>query len=531
MKRLTCLLLLIVVIPLGAAQGGRRVPPSSKPAATAKVSRPANSGAISANDQDFNEAQNLIRAGKYAEASQKLFALSYSPRYRDKRMQIKYVLGLALQQLKLNQVAAFQYIGVVKEGNNKFIKQSLERLSLAADSLGDDTLLNYAISRVNVDEFPRVHRDMLYFRIGEYLMRNKQFEQAARSFEKVSSSSNLYAGARYQQGLSLAELNQLDRSVAAFDEIIQYRSGASVTDKVRLAALMGKARALYQRKSWDQAIETYREIPRDSEFWHDTVFESSWAMLRSGRFRSSLSNFQTLHSAFYEEFYLPESLLLRAIVYLYICKYDEMDKVLTLFNSIYKPVYDQINKTLEMTEDPNRYFNMINEMMKAAKRGDSSNMSTAIPYIVAQKITREADFQGSFQYIRKLLEERNRIQKLPGGWSSSAVGQYAMKVLNTRINKAKEKAGKIVRNHLLVIREELVDQIEQEGFARYEMINGRKESLKKRIAGKDLPAAQVDESNKRDYYIQNGYEYWPFSGEYWLDELGNYHYVGTQSCN
>ncbi|NJL24570.1 MAG: hypothetical protein HC902_04965 [Calothrix sp. SM1_5_4] len=117
------------------------------------------------------------------------------------------------------------------------------------------------------------------------------------------------------------------------------------------------------------------------------------------------------------------------------------------------------------------------------------------------------------------------------GWNTSPVGQYANKVLSTRVVKAKERAGKIVRNHLLLIREELIDQIEQEGFARYEMINGRKESLKKRIAGKELTDQQVDEDNKRDYYIQNGYEYWPFRGEYWLDELGNYHYVGTQSCN
>ena len=55
--------------------------------------------------------------------------------------------------------------------------------------------------------------------------------------------------------------------------------------------------------------------------------------------------------------------------------------------------------------------------------------------------------------------------------------------------------------------------------------------MKKKISEKDLPAEQIDEKSDRDYYIQNGFEYWPFRGEYWLDELGNYHYVGTQACN
>ncbi len=519
MKRLVLFLAFVSLVPAGA---------QTRKTTKSKISRPTFTGT----DRDLSDALMLAKAGRYAEASQRLFQLSYSPRFRDKRMQIKYILGMTLHQLKLNQVSAFQFIGVVKEGNNKYIKQSLEKLSLAADSLGDDTLLNYAISRVNVDEFPRVHRDMLHFRIGEFQMRNKQYEEAARSFGRVSRGHALYNSAKYQEALAYAESNQVERALSTFEQLIQSRASAPVTDKTKVAAMMGKARVLYQKKAWDPAIEIYRDIPRDTEAWHDTIFESSWAMLRSGRFRSALSNFHTLHSAFYEDHYQPESLLLRSIVYLYICKYDEMDKVLNLFSQIYKPVYKQIDSTLQAVDKPEKYFNMMNEMMKANKKGvDPSRMSTPIPYIVAQKITREGDFQNTFQYIRRLLEERKRINSIGGGWGSSAVGNYAKKVLATRLVKAKQKAGKIVRNHLLTIKEELVDLIEQEGFARYEMINGRKETLKKKIAGKDLPDQQIDEANQRDFYIQNGYEYWPFRGEYWLDELGNYHYVGTQSCN
>lgn len=482
-------------------------------------------------DKDLTEALALAKAGRYVEASQKLFQLSYSPRFRDRRMQIKYILGMTLHQMKLNQVAAFQFIGVVKEGNNKYIKQSLEKLSLAADSLGDDTLLNYAISRVDVDEFPRAHRDMLHYRIGEFQERNKQYDQAARSFGRVAVNSPLYGSAKYHEGLALAESGQLDRSLAAFEGLVESRARAEVNDKSRVAGMMGKARILYQKKDWDQAIEAYRQIPRDSEFWHDTLFESSWAMLRSGRFRSALSNFHSLHSAFYEETYLPESLLLRAIVYLYICKYDEMDKVLDLFARIYKPVYKNVDKTLASVNDDNRYFNMMNEMMRLAKKPDASDAGGPLPYLVAQKISREADFQAAFQYIRKLLEEKKRIEGLPAAWRNGPIGQYSKKVLNTRLTKAKSKAGKIVRQHMFALKEDLIDLLEQEGFIRYEMINGRKESLKKRIAGKELPAQEIDSDNQRDFYIQNGFEYWPYRGEYWLDELGNYHYVGKQSCN
>lgn len=527
MKRLA-LVIVSVSTAVAFAQDEQRNRRPKMPAARASTI----SSSVSSGDRDLSEALSLAKSGRYVEASQKLFQLSYSPRFRDKRMQIKYILGMTLQQMKMNQVAAFQYIGVIKEGENKYIKQSLEKLSLAADTLGDDTLLNYAISRVNVDEFPRAHRDMLHYRIGEYQARNKQFVEAARSFSRVGQGHGLFSTAKYQEGLAYAEANQLDRALSAFEELMQARSSAGPTDKARVYGLMGKARVQYQQKKWDEAIETYRDVPRDSEPWHDTLFESSWAMLRSGRFRSALSNFHSLHSAFYEDFYLPESLLLRGIVYLYICKYDEMDKVLGLFSRIYKPVYKQIDKTLDSVNKYERYFTIMNDIMKLnRKSGDFDKSSMPIPYLVAQKISREGDFQNSFQYIRKLLEEKKRIKAMPGVWQSSAVGRYSKKVLDTRLAKAKERAGKIVRNHLLSVKEELLDLIEQEGFARYEMINGRKETLKKKIAGREVDGQQIDSQNQRDFYIQNGYEYWPFRGEYWLDELGNYHYVGTQSCN
>ncbi len=478
------------------------------------------------------EALQMAKAGQYQEASVRLFQLSHSPRFRERRMQIKYILGLMLYQMKLNQVSAFQFISVVRDGNNQYLKQAIEKLSLAADSLGDDTLLNYALSRVKVDEFPKVHRDMLLYRIGEFQRRNRQFEAAANSFSRVSRTSSLASSAKYLEGLAKIEAGKVQSSVSSFEDLIDSRRTAGVTDKARVTGLMGKARALYQMKKWDEAIAAYREVPRDTEAWHETLFESSWAMLRSGRFRSAISNFQSLHSAFYEDFYLPESLLLRSIVYLYICKYDEMEKVLNLFGKIYKPVYKDIDTLVKSSGDPISYFNEVVRIIRDYKiKGDDiDRASYKIPFLVARRIFKEGDFQTSYNYVVKLIEERKRIDAMPAAWKSSAIGKYSLKVVNTRMLKARQRAGRQVKAHLEDIRAELFDLFEQEGFIRYEMINGRKETLKKRIAGKELPATQVDEDTARDYYVQNGYEYWPFQGEYWLDELGNSHYVGTQSC-
>lgn len=482
-----------------------------------------------ATSNPLNTALQLSRNQKYAESSQILFRLMYNPRFRSQQARIRYLLGLNLWKMKMYQLSAFQFISVVKSGSGKYLDLSLEKLSMVADQLGDDSLLNYAISRVSVNKFPASQRDMLYFRIGEYQQRNGQFKEAAESYSRVGTNSPLYSRAKYQQGLVLNLAGNTPAAIETFDELIVARQRNGVTDPARVAALMGKARALYQLKKWDEAIEFYRQVPRDTPFWHDTIFESSWAMMRSGRFRSALSNFHSLHSAFYEDHYLPESLLLRSIVYLYICKNEELNKVLDLFLKIYKPVYVNVDRLIDSKSSPAEYFNMISKIMIQKKKGNVP-ANSAMPYLVAQKISQEGDFQKSYSYIRKLLEERMVFRKQSTAWQSSDLGKYAKKVLDTRIQKAKVRAGRQIRTHLLAIKQELVELFEQEGFIRYESINSKKEELKKEIASKDLPREQVDDDRARNFYIQNGYQYWPFQGEYWLDEIGNYHYVGTQSC-
>jgi hypothetical protein len=308
--------------------------------------------------------------------------------------------------------------------------------------------------------------------------------------------------------------------------LLSNRDNAPVTDTNRVSAQIAIARSLYQKQDWDGAIEAYAQVPRDHFLWHDALFESSWAMLRAARFRSVLSNFHSLHSSYYEDFYIPESLLLRAIVYLYICKYDEMEKVLSLFESTYGPIRARIGDFIRANNDAMEYYLEIERGQKV-KKGEKALLR--LPYNVVKNISEQGNVKRSVYYVKRLNDEKARIDANPG-YRNTPVGQYALKVINNRQRNAKLSVGDMVKAHLLNMRVELRDLYEQAGFIRYEMINGQKELLKKRVAGKNIADKQIDENVNREFYIQNGYEYWPFDGEYWLDEIGNYHYLGKQSC-
>lgn len=505
-------------------------PVSSWAQAPKRTTRPASSGGNSREDQLKFKLSNALRqaqSGQYEGAANSLFALARRPELAAERAQIKYILGTMLVEMKLYQAAAFQFVDVIRMNHPKYSKQAIEKLSIVADSLGDDTILNYAISRVDVNDIPANQKDMINFRLGEIKLRGRDYQKAQELFSRVRPGSSYYYQALFSKGLSELEANQPAIAVGTYNKMLQSRSKAVVTDVNRVEAQLALARALYQKQDWEASIEAYSQIPRDTVMWHDAVFEQSWAMLRAARFRSALSNFQTLHSAYYEDFYMPESLLLRSIVYLYICKYDEMDKVLGLFEKTYGPVRTKIGDFLKSTTDPSVYYGEVEKAYSMKNSDKTPNLR--LPYIVLKNVLDQGDVKRSIHYLEKLAQEKNRVDK-NYALKASALGQYSLKIIANRSKNTKLAIGDMIKAHLQNMRVELRDLYEQAGFIRYEMINGRKETIKKKIAGKDIGEEQIDEKVDRQFYIQNGYQYYPFQGEYWLDEIGNYHYLGKQSC-
>jgi tetratricopeptide (TPR) repeat protein len=492
--------------------------------------------------REEDRGRQAVRRGDYFEASKIFFGLLEKEKNPLRLLQIRFILGRTLQELKLHQVSAFPYYEIIRsEGKtnpkNKYVRQSLERLTVAADQLESDILLNYAVKQINEEDFPASNRDMLFFRRGEVRSRDGDFVEAAKEFNRVRSTSIFYNRARYQIALSLVEAGQLEKAENVYAALAEVSSDAGVTNKVRVNAMMGKARTLYQRKLFAEAIDSYREIPRDTEQWHDALFESTWALLQDGRFRSALSNFHSLHSPFYDEFYQPESLLLRAIVYHYICRYDEMETTLRLFERVYGPVSRELRSTL-MSTSPSSAVSLyrevrkidesLEELKKTAKAKRQSQ--SQVPFLVAKQVLREGDVRRNLSYIRNLEMERKKIEQAPATWRESRVGRYARRVVERRIDATQSATGRLIRRHLERIQVELSGHFEQSSLIRLDMLSGKKESVKKEIVGKGLLRDTVDDQQDRNFYIQNGYDFWPFKGEYWLDEIGNYHYLGVKAC-
>lgn len=511
------------------------MPSSASPGTATRATRSADPR-VSAIKREEDRARQAVRRGDYPEATKLFFNLLDKETNPARVLQIRFILGRTLQEMGLHQVSAFPYYEIVrtevkKNPKNKYVRQSLERLTVAADALDSDILLNYAVRLIDEEDFPAGNRDMLFYRRGEVRFREGNFIEAAKEFNRVRGNSVFHDRARYRLGLSLVEAGQLEKAEQVFAATAEAKSTTDVTNRARVNAMLGRARTLYQRKLFAEAIDAYREIPRDTEQWHDALFEVSWAYLQDGRFRSALSNFHSLHSPFYEEFYQPESLLLRAIVYHYICRYDEMEKTLGIFERIYGPVQKELRNALGGNMSPialYREIRKVDENFDLLKK--TGKRQLAIPFLVARQVLREGDVRRSLSYIRALEREKKKIEQAPATWRDARVGRYAKRVVERRMEATQVAVGRLILRHLTRLQDELAGHMEQAGLVRIDMISGKKEAVKKEIAGKGIVRESVDQEQDRSYYVQNGYDYWPFTGEYWLDEIGNYHYVGVKAC-
>ncbi len=481
--------------------------------------------------QGLNRARSLNDIENYIDASRILYSLSKNSKYRKEQAFIAYEMARSFEGLGLKQSAVFQLIRAVRYGQNLILAKSLEKLSKLAFEVGDSIGLNYALSKINIKKFPKGQKPILYFRLGEAYLGVNRFKKAIKIFLRVPEGHYLYSKSRYLMGLAYSEDGQLKESYSAFTKAANSRAETGIVDDERVAALMGRARVLYHLQRWESSLEAYRLIPRDSKYFHDMMFESAWAMLRAGKFRSALSNFQSLHSEYYENYFYPEVALLRAIVYLYICKIDEVNKVIRYYDNIYGKMYIKLSKYLKKNKTSRGdVIEFLTLLKNLNSESEVDKASYKIPYVILRDLNRNLKIKSKSEYYNNIRNEIARVDSIEG-WNGSRIRAVVKNSLLIRKKASLKRLGKALRKEIIKVRNELVDFGDQKELIKFELISSEKEQARKKLERRDSFSKSQDEPKaSRFSFTKNGYEYWPFQGEYWLDEIGNYHYLGASRC-
>lgn len=477
--------------------------------------------ALAQESPELQGAADAYTSGDYEHAAARYYSVIESTGDEQDRQKSEYYLGASLFRLHLYQSALYYWSGILKSGTkHRYYAKAAEGLVDIAEAIDDDLIVPSLLNKEYNDAFSKLSPDYLHkvnFIIGEVSYRGGKLQDAKDFLSEngaVPKDSSYFARAQYLLGVMAGTSKSPEGQAEAqkrFERVRTLQEGgaihyADLADLKELATL-GLARVEYGLGHYARAVELYDSIPRFSEYWDQALFENGWARFMNDDPGGGLGSLEALHAPQFAGSFQPESWILKATIYHYSCLYDEVNRALASFDTIYKPMKDRIDALTRAEHEYAWYFKILS--------GDE------IPRPVKNLLLGNKRLQGFISYIRQLDDERQRVDETRA-FRESKLHDELLQVIDQQRAILVSVAGNFVKKRM----EDAAKQIE--GFdATAEIIRLENSSREKEAfeMNFDRAAALKKLHLYRPASPGPTYEYWKFDGEFWIDEIGYYEYT------
>jgi hypothetical protein len=370
----------------GAATTARAQPsPSSPPAAAEAAAEPAEgasgravdpalaeyfraleadklvdieSGTLTTLRRELGAAEGLLRAGAHLEAAAALFAIVESPRYAGfgdfvEMQNAEYDLALALMKSGATGAAMAALERTLARGPAAIYWGPAHRraVDLALETRDHAGVLARLEAIASSEPIPvSATGERAYLR-GRVAYDGGKLDEAEGQLATITKKSRLYSSALYLRGVIAARKGQWQRSAAAMCEIAATpdddRFSFVVDDRyftVKDLARLGLGRLAHEQAEYDDAYYHYFQIPEDSTYLSEALFEAAWSMYQ----KRELGTARDLVAEMLREFptapMWPEAGLLAGYVELADCKFDESQAWYDKLVAKLDPIVAEIDK-------------------------------------------------------------------------------------------------------------------------------------------------------------------------------------------
>lgn len=479
--------------------------------------------ASSAYAQDIDKAIVAYNSDKFEEAAFLFYDVIENSTDPDSRVKAEYYIAQSLYKAGY-AVAALQYYGDVFNGGkaHPYYLKATEGLMRVSQDIGDDTIVPELINRGYSEEFAKLKPSMLNainYAIGLVTHRRANYSEAREFLAAVSDKSALFVKARYLLAIMSVktageqQAEDYSEAIGYFDEIEKYLEGKNAEDDKKLyrLALLGKARAYYSQGDWNRSREFYEKVPRFSDDWYDSMFESGWAYFQHADFGKALGMVHSIQSPYFDDRYRAESWVLKATTYFQLCHFDRARVSLEWFFKLYEPIAEDLKPWLEGEVSDV-------EMVELIEKG-----SPKFSEEIRGQIKNNRRFN-KFLNVVKIVE--GELSRATSQFPEGAFKAYLLEMLKDQRDQWTSLTGNLVRQQLKRESVFLEDFLNQARIIKFETADAERKMLE---AGKDItkgPRAR----GPRPVVPNARFQYWAFRGEYWLDELGFYEHSIKDEC-
>jgi tetratricopeptide (TPR) repeat protein len=369
-------------------------------------------------------------------------------------------------------------------------------------------------------------RDELYYLLGRHFYRQGKFDQAIDLFRKVERKSNFYPRAKFFEGVTFVRQYQGRPAVEAFKELLvigrerpDYYRSSDVLQFEELGNLQ-MARLFYSTRQYNLSIKYYEKIPQESPDWLASLFEASYAYFQKTNNSKALGNIHTLTAPYFENQFFPESMLLKSVIYYKYCLYDRALESVSEYDQVYRPLRQDLTEVLGKFEDPNEFYAYIRKVMQG-KAGLAERTERLVLSVLNDRTLRK-----TFSWVDELEKEIKMLEKADKAWQTTAVAAEILQELNVQKSLAEADAGKLARERVQRLANELREFSRDGSKIRIEVLNARAGQISAQARGE-----QISGDNEPEKIIVDDEHFmWKFNGEYWKDELGFYRFRIRSQC-
>ena len=370
-----------------------------------------------------------------------------------------------------------------------------------------ETLTGYTIGG-----FDQEFQDEFNFFLGRFFWIYGEYNRAVEYFARVSDNSELKAKGHYLSAVMLLEQNENSRAYGQLQNaVLASERGAGDADVGELAYL-ALARIAYEVGQFDAALYYYFKVDDDSYRHPRAMFEIAWTYFMKQDFDRAVGTLHSLHSPYYAQWYWSELYVIEAASYLQVCNLDSADDALAAFYDVTRPIQEEVQAFIGNMASPQEYWAAITTYYDREGTGDP----VALPVEAIRYVLSDVEFVNQIELLEQLYDEQARLQD--HGAQLGTFAQTALAGLTADIQTREIESGLKVSAMIRDFESELVDWTVKAQEVGIEVRTERIGVTRSTLSGETQGAV----GGSTAFVLAADWQFWPWEGEYWLDEVDNY---------
>ncbi len=465
------------------------------------------SGNLNTLRHELQIAEGLLRDGAFVTAAVALYTIVKSPRYSAftdfvELQNAEYDLGVALARAGSYGAALDALEDVLKRGPAAQYYGPAHRraVDIALETRDHAGVLARIEAIKTTDPVPpSISGERAYLR-GRAAYDGGKLKDAETELATISKKSRMYSSAVYLRGVIRARNGEYKASAEAMCEV----AGTPDNDKITFVvddryftikdlARLGLGRLAHEQGEYDDAYYHYFQIPDDSAYLPEALFEASWTMYQ----KRELATSRDLVKEFLKEFpsspLWPEASLLAGYVELADCKFDDSQKWYDTLTAKLQPIVNTIDKARRDPELRKQLFASAITRYREVRQtepgkgalGARAAATTPVDEVLAL-LRLDPKFIRLNDAITGMHELSNSAPNVVRAWQNLGTQLSETKVAAISSGKTLEQEQLADANAVLEDMRRLADQVTK---AKSELARGRREGT--------LPADVADAEAKR----------------------------------